>query len=149
MHDKVVGGVQKGWCACMYNRVCVGSGLITAWQVKYLFLSVWRLEALLGSKGALLCLAHHESSPFPPRYAHESGVPVVLLATYHTTPTTTQKGYGVNKCGGPVFGHFLGFSSVLDDIWIYLDDQSFDESWIHHLSLFYPFILIFWMLPVW
>ena len=63
MHDKVVGGVQKGSCACMYNWTDVGSALITAGQVKYLFLSVQQPDnlpvygqALYGSKVALLCL---------------------------------------------------------------------------------------------
>ena len=60
MHDKVVGGVQKGSCACMYNWTDVVSVLITAGQVKYLFLSVQQLpviaQALYGSKVALLCL---------------------------------------------------------------------------------------------
>ena len=46
LHDKVVGGVQKGSCACMCNWTGVGSSLTTAGQVKYLFLSVQRLEAL-------------------------------------------------------------------------------------------------------
>ena len=64
MHDKVVGGVQKGSCACMYNWTDVGSALITDGQVKYLFLSVQQLpviaQALNGSKVALLCLTHNE-----------------------------------------------------------------------------------------
>ena len=67
MHDKVVGGVQKGSCACMYNWTDVGSALITDGQVKYLFLSVQQpdnlrviAQALNGSKVALLCLAHLE-----------------------------------------------------------------------------------------
>ena len=38
--------VQKGSCACMCNWTGVGSSLTTAGQVKYLFLSVQRLEAL-------------------------------------------------------------------------------------------------------
>ena len=52
--------VQKGSCACMYNWTDVVSVLITAGQVKYLFLSVQQLpviaQALYGSKVALLCL---------------------------------------------------------------------------------------------
>ena len=63
MHDKVVGGVQKGSCACMYNWTDVVSVLITAGQVKYLFLSVQQLpviaQALNGSKVALLCLTQY------------------------------------------------------------------------------------------
>ena len=66
MHDKVVGGVQKGSCACMCNWTGVVSVLTTAGQVKYLFLSVQQLtsvwKALYGSKVALLCLTHKQNS---------------------------------------------------------------------------------------
>ena len=68
MHDKVVGGAQKGSCACMCNWTGVVSVLTTAGQVKYLFLSVQQLtsvwKALYGSKVALLCLTQNELMAF-------------------------------------------------------------------------------------
>ena len=71
MHDKVVGGVQKGSCACMYNWTDVVLVLITAGQVKYLFLSVQQLpviaQALNGSKVALLCLTQLRNTVYVQR----------------------------------------------------------------------------------
>ena len=77
MHDKVVGGVQKGSCACMYNWTDVVSVLITAGQVKYLFLSVQQPDnlpvygqALNGSKVALLCLTQNELNLYLGSFGH-------------------------------------------------------------------------------